>query len=122
MANSEEQAVRKVIQQYIDGTYHGDVKSLKDCFHPKAVMNGYLQERLHIGGPEPFFKNVEDSPSMAKTGAPYKGEITFLDVIGNIASVTLKETGYRNMHFTDYFHLLREQGKWKIISKAYTTE
>ncbi len=122
MTNSEEQAVREVIQQYIDGTYQGDVKSLRDCFHSKAVMNGYVQEQLLIGGPEPFFKNIEDSPSMAKTGAPFKGEIIFLDVVGNIASVTVKETGYGDVAFTDYFHLLKEQGEWKIMSKTFTTE
>jgi hypothetical protein len=120
---SEEQAVRRVIQQYIDGTYQGDVKSLRDCFHPKAVMNGYLQEQLLIGGPEPFFENMGNVPSMAKAGAPYKGEITFLDVVGNVASVTVKETGFGgDMDFTDYFHLLKEQGKWKIVSKTFTTE
>jgi len=120
---SEEQAVRRVIQQYIDGTYQGDVKSLRDCFHPKAVMNGYLQEQLLIGGPEPFFENMGNAPSMAKAGAPYKGEITFIDVVNNVASVTLKETGFGgDMDFTDYFHLLKEQGKWKIVSKTFTTE
>lgn len=122
MVNSEEQAVRRVIQQYIDGTYQGDVKFLRDCFHPKAVMNGYLYEQLLIGGPEPFFENMENAPSMAKTGAPYKGEITFLDVVGNVASVTVKETGLGDMAFTDYFHLLKEEGEWKIISKTFTTE
>lgn len=123
MNKSEEQAVRRVIQQYIDGTYQGDVKSLRDCFHPKAVMNGYLQEQLLIGGPEPFFENMGNAPSMAKAGAPYKGEITFIDVVNNVASVTLKETGFGgDMDFTDYFHLLKEQGKWKIVSKTFTTE
>jgi len=122
MTNSEEQAVRRMIQQYIDGTYQGDVKSLRDCFHPKAVMNGYLHEQLLIGGPEPFFEDMESTPSMAKAGTPYKGEITFLDVVGNIASATVKETGFGDdMAFTDYFHLLREQGEWKIISKTFTT-
>lgn len=123
MVNSAEEAVRKVVQQYVDGTYQGDVKALRDCFHPKAVMNGYLQDQLLIGGPEPFFENIENNPSMAEAGAPYKGEITFVDVVGNVASVTIKETGFgRDMAFTDYFHLLKEQGEWKIISKTFTTE
>lgn len=123
MNKSEEQAVRRVIQQYIDGTYQGDVKSLRDCFHPKAVMNGYLQGQMLIGGPEPFFENMGNAPSMAKAGAPYKGEITFIDVVNNVASVTLKETGFGgDINFTDYFHLLKEQGKWKIVSKTFTTE
>jgi ketosteroid isomerase-like protein len=123
MANAEEAAVRKVVQQYIDGTYQGDVKALRDCFHPKAVMNGYLQDQLLIGGPEPFFENMQNAPSMAEAGAPYKGEIIFVDVVGNVASVTIKETGFGgSMAFTDYFHLLKDQGEWKIMSKTFTTE
>lgn len=123
MANAEEAAVRKVVQQYIDGTYQGDVKALRDCFHPKAVMNGYLQDQLLIGGPEPFFENMQNAPSMAEAGAPYKGEIIFVDVVGSVASVTIKETGFGgSMAFTDYFHLLKDQGEWKIISKTFTTE
>ena len=123
MTNSEEQAVRKVVQQYIDGTYHGDVKALRDCFHPSAVMNGYLQDQLLIGSPEPFFENMENNPSMAEAGAPYKAEITFVDVVGNVASVTIKETGFAGtMAFTDYFHLIKGQDGWKIFSKTFTTE
>ena len=123
MAHSEQAAVRMVVQQYIDGTYQGDVKALRDCFHPKAVMNGYLGDQLLVGGPEPFFENMEKAPSMAEGGAPYQGEIASLDVVGNVASVTIKETGFGGtMAFTDYFHLLKDQGEWKIISKTFTTE
>ncbi len=123
MPHSEEAAVRKVVQQYIDGTYQGDVKALRRCFHPKAVMNGYLGDQLLLGGPEPFFENMGKAPSMAEGGAPYQGKIVSLDVVGNVASVTLKETGFGGtMAFTDYFHLLRDRGEWKIISKTFTTE
>jgi hypothetical protein len=123
MANSEKEAVSRVVQQYIDGTYQGDVKALRDCFHEKAVMNGYVQDQPLLGGSEPFFENIEKSPSMAESGAPYKGEITFVDVVGNVASVTINETGYGgSMAFTDYFHLIKEKDEWKIISKLFSTE
>jgi hypothetical protein len=123
MTNSKEKAVRKVVQQYIDGTYQGDVKALRDCFHPKAVMNGYLSDQLLIGDPEPFFENMENNPSMAEAGAPYKAEITFVDVVVNVASATIKETGFAGtLAFTDYFHLIKDQDGWKIFSKTFTTE
>lgn len=123
MAHSDEIAVRNVVQRYIEGTFTSDVKALRDCFHPKAVMNGYLGDQLLIGDPEPFFENMEQAPSMAEGGAPYQGDITSVDVVGNVASVILKETGFGgDMTFTDYFHLLREKGEWKIISKTFTTE
>lgn len=122
MENTEKEAVCRVIEQYIDGTFNGDGKALRTCFHPKAVMNGYLDGQLIMGGPEPFFEQIENNPSMAEGGAPYKGEITAVEVVGNVADVTLKETGFAGtMNFTDFFHLLKED-EWKIICKTFTNE
>ena len=123
MANTGQDAVREVVQKYIDGTYHGNVSALRECFHAKAVMNGYLNDQLLLGDPEPFFQEIGNNPSMAEGGAPYKGEIASVDVVGNVASVTLKETGFAgNMSFTDYFHLIKVNNEWRIISKTFTTE
>ena len=123
MANSDREAVQEVIAQYIDGTFNGDGNVLRACFHPKAVMNGFFQGQLLLGGPEPFFEQIENNPSMADGGAPYKGEVTAIDVAGDVASVTLKETGFAGaMNFTNYFHLLKEEGEWKIVSKTFISE
>jgi len=121
--NPEREAVRKTIQQYIDGSYSGDVEKLRSTFHPKALMSGYLQGQLLIGDPEPFFADMEKNPSMSETGVPYKAEIESINVAGQVASVTLLETGFfRGMNFTNYFHLLKDEGEWKIISKTFTSE
>ena len=86
-------------------------------------MNGYLNDQLVLGDPEPFFLEIENNPSMAEGGAPYQGEITSVDVAGNVASVTVKETGFAGtMSFTDYFHLIKVDDEWKIFSKTFTTE
>ena len=123
MEDSGKEAVRKVIQNYIDGTYQGDAKLLRDCFHKNAVMNGYLEDQLLLGTPEPFFENIENNPSMAEGGAPYRGEIGSIDVVGNVASAIIKETGFGGtMAFTDYFHLIKVDDEWKILSKTFTTE
>ena len=123
MVNPEKDAVREVVQKYIDGTYQGDVAALRECFHSKAVMNGYLNDQLLLSDPEPFFQEIGNNPSMAEGGAPYKGEIASVDVVGNVASVTLKETGFAGgMSFTDYFHLIKVDNEWKILSKTFTTE
>ena len=123
MANKEKDAASEVVQKYIDGTYQGDVSALRECFHSKAVMNGYMNDQLLLGDPEPFFQEIENNPSMAEGGAPYQGEITSVDVAGNVASVTVKETGFAGtMSFTDYFHLIKVDDEWKIFSKTFTTE
>lgn len=75
------------------------------------------------GTPEPFFNDIANNPFMADAGAPYHGEIVTVDITGMVASVTLKETGFAGgMAFTDYFHLIKADGAWKIISKTFTTE
>lgn len=123
MANTEKDAVCAVVQKYIDGTYQGNVSALRECFHSKAVMNGYLNDQLLLGDPEPFFQEIENNPSMAEGGAPYQGKIASVDVVGSIASVTIKETGFAGtMSFTDYFHLIKVANEWKIFSKTFTTE
>lgn len=120
---SEVEAVRQAIQRYIDGSYSGSVDTLRKVFHPKALMAGYLQRQLVIGTPEPFFADIEKHPSMAKSGTPYKAEIKSVEVAGQIATVILVETGFFGvMNFTDYFHLLKEHGEWKIISKTFTSK
>ena len=122
MAMTEKDAVCEVVQKYIDGTYQGDVSALRECFHSKAVMNGYLNDQLLLGDPEPFFQEIGNNPSMAEGGAPYKGEIASVDVAGNVASVTVKETGFAgSMSFTDFFHLIKIDDEWKIFSKTFTT-
>jgi len=122
-SESEVEAVRHAIQQYIDGSYSGSVDTLRKVFHTKASMAGYLQGQLVIGTPGPFFADIEKHPPMAESGAPYKAEIKSVDVAGQIATVILVETGFFGViNFTDYFHLLKEHGEWKIISKTFTSE
>ena len=86
-------------------------------------MNGYLNDKLITGGPEPFFEDISSMPSMAESGAPYKSTITSVEIVGNVASVTLKETDFAgSMKFTDLFHLIKVNDEWKIVSKTFTTE
>ena len=122
MAQSDNEACRKVLQQYIDGSHNGDADALREIFFPEAVMSGYFQGQLSIGTPEPFFDFVENTTSLAESGVSYKEEITSIEVVGEAASAVLKEEGFFGENYTDFFHLIKKDGKWKIISKTYATE
>ncbi|MBL0916094.1 MAG: nuclear transport factor 2 family protein [Sphingopyxis sp.] len=60
-----------------------------------------------------------NAPAPAKSGEPYRYEIVRVDVAGPIASVTLVEGPYLGMQFTEFFHLLRVDGRWSIVSKTF---
>ncbi|MBU2515233.1 nuclear transport factor 2 family protein [bacterium] len=119
---SETEKVKAVIESYIEGSRTGNVSLLKDIFHPKAIMSGFLQGQTDIGTPDPFFEAVEKNPASQQSEKSYIAEITFLEVTGSVASVVLKEKGFLGLNFTNFFHLLKEEGKWSIISKTFTQE
>ena len=121
-SKKDEEAVTAVVRKYIDATYRGDVEALRECFHTKATMSGYLGSEHLLGGPEPFFEAISENPSMAAAGAPYVGTIASVEVVGRVASARIEETGFTGgLSFTDWFHLLEDEGEWKIVSKAFTT-
>jgi hypothetical protein len=122
MALSDYEAVREVIQQYIHGSGNGDAEALRAIFFPEAVMSGDYQGKLSFGTPDSFFELIENSPALVESGANYKSVISSIEVVGDVASAVLKEEGFFDANFTDFFHLMKVDGQWKIISKTYTTE
>ena len=124
MSETNEAAeARAVIEEYIDACSTGSVERLRAIFHEQALMSGYMMGEYMMGSPEPFFQAVDNPPPEAPpTSSNYKGEITSVEVSGAVASITLKEVGFMGMNFTDYFHLAKVDGNWKIISKTFNPE
>ncbi len=114
---NEIEAVRQVIEQYVEGS-QGNLETLKAVFHSDARMTGYLGDTLILGTPQPFFDAVENAAT-PESLAGYKAEIRSIEVVGHAASATLVETGFLGSDFTDFFHLIQENGTWKIISKTF---
>jgi hypothetical protein len=119
---TEEKAVKDLIQRYIDGTYRADVEMLKGVFHEKAVMNGYLGPNLLIGDPSPFIEDMAGSPSMESNNDPYETDLRIYAIEGDVATVALYVTSFRGGGaIVDFFHCIKTEGEWKIISKLFTT-
>ncbi|MHA1959764.1 MAG: nuclear transport factor 2 family protein [Candidatus Thorarchaeota archaeon] len=61
------------------------------------------------------------SPENIKEGLEWKTEFLYVDVTGNNASVKLT-IGNQEVLFTDYFNMLKIDGKWWIVNKISTAE
>ncbi len=108
------------MERYAEAVYRADVETLKQIFHPGAAMCGYLGDKLLIGGPEPFFADLKSRPSMQAEQAPYQWEILDVHTSGLTASLRLEESGFFGVFsFVNYFHLLKVDGEWKIVSKLF---
>lgn len=119
---AEKEAVKEVIQDYIDGTYQAEITKLKNVFYERAVMNGFLGPNILLADPTPFIEDIAGSPSMESNNDPYHAEIINIYIEGNVASAVVSETGFRGeASLVDFFHLIKIDGAWKIVSKLFTT-
>lgn len=116
------EAVYEVLERYMEGTYTADIPMLESVFHQEARMTGYLGDQLIMGTPAPFLEDMASQTSMKEQGQEYRADIRNVEVNGNVASATVHERGFRgSAELVDHFHLLCENGVWKIISKTFTT-
>ena len=117
---NEYAAVRRVLEQYIEGSYTANVPLLKTVFHADALMSGYYEGELGIGSPEPFFEELLQVTSSKDAGEEYEAEVAFIHIAGTIASAAIVEDNLLGLNYVNHFHLLKIEGEWRIISKIYT--
>ena len=113
---------KQIIETLVEACRSGDVELLQSVFSDNALMTGYFGGEFYTGSPELFYDEVRDNPSPASTGAEYIGEITSVEEYGDIANVTLRETGFLGANFINLFQLVRKDGTWLIYSKLYVDE
>ncbi|MFN2438322.1 MAG: nuclear transport factor 2 family protein, partial [Chitinophagaceae bacterium] len=117
--NLELEAIRKTINLYIDGVRDGNNDLLRQAFHPKAMMYGASGDNITLVEIEGLYQYVAANEAPSKRDEPHQCFITAIDYAGNAASVELVEESSHGVNYTNYFHLLKIDGKWVIVCKTY---
>ena len=112
---SDEAAITRTIQTYIDGGITGSGSAMKPAFHEGATIYGYIGDDL-FGGPIQQLFDWNDGNGPAKD---LTLKIANIDIQGSIATVRLELDNWTGHKFTDMFTLLKTDGEWKIISKVF---
>ena len=112
---NEVDAITKAMQAYIDGARTGKGEAMKPAFHSEATMFGYVGPDL-FGGPIQHLYDWNDKNGPA-TGV--QSRFTSIDVVGTAASVRLDIDDWTGHRFTDFFNLVKIDGRWKIVSKVF---
>jgi hypothetical protein len=116
----DDAAVREVVQHYLHGLRFNDVESLKKAFWSGTRLyfvgrNGGLDSLTQAQWYKGFASNA---------GKEEKGDlrIAAVEVINDVASVKVVEDYPGGSRYTDFLSLLKLQGRWWIVAKAYTME
>ena len=112
----EYQAVEEAAQKFVKSVAEGDSKYAKELFTNEAVLFGYLDGELEHGSIEQFYHNVDSVGG----GDEFKARIDVVAVEESLAVVrVLEEKWGGRIDFTDYLLLLKMNGEWKCVAKAY---
>ncbi len=122
---AELEAVTKVIGLYESGVRNGDVNALKEAFHPKSSMFGHFGTDLYVTPIEGLYDYVTNTTPPAKegeTGQAFKCTITSISLAGKSASVEIAMDYYHGAQWTDFFQLIKVEGRWWIVSKLFHSD
>lgn len=94
----------------------GDSSHARTLFVDNAVLFGYLNGKLEQGSIEQFYHNVDT----VGAGEEFKARVDVLAVEETVAVVRVLEEGWGgSIDFTDFLLMLKIDGEWKCVAKAY---
>jgi hypothetical protein len=97
------------------------VDRLKKGFHQQAILCGYLGDQKIAAPIEALYDWVSANPAPADTGELFDCSILKIEVTGRVATAAVRETSHEGS-VIDYFHLLKDNGLWWIVSKLWDAE
>lgn len=115
-AQSEVEAINKVLYDYIDGTANGEPEKLKRAFDENFNLYFVANDTLRSWSGKQYVGNIKEGRKSNRIG-----KVLSIDYEGNaaVAKVEILMPSRKRI-YTDYFLLLKIKNKWKIIHKSFT--
>lgn len=112
----EYDVVAKAAENFVRSVAEGNSTYAKTLFTEDAVLFGILDGVLEHGSIEQFYHNVDT----VGAGDNFKARIDVLAVEETVAVVRVLEEGWGGrIDFSDFLLLLKLNGEWKCVAKAY---
>ena len=113
---AEYKAVEAAAMKFVKSVAEGNSTYAKYLFDDEAVLFGYLDGKLEHGSIEQFYHNVDT----VGAGDDFNARIDIVSVEETVAVVrVLEEKWGGRIDFTDYLLMLKINGEWKCVAKAY---
>ena len=120
LSQSEDQAIRTTLNNYIEGSSYSDTSQIQSAFYDQADL--FLSkdgQEIWVLSPKEYAALFEHREKGVFNGRI--GKILAIDIANNIATAKAEiRIPSRNLVLVDLFLLKKLDGEWKIISKAAT--
>lgn len=115
-------AIEAVVQTYLDGLYEGDTEKLARAFHPHSELRSEKDGQLAELKRDAWLEAVRTRPNAKAQGLARHDRILAIDLAGPELAVVKLNCAIPPRFFTDVLVLLKLEGGWRIVSKAFRTE
>lgn len=116
--NKAEQ-VTKVIKNYFDGIYYGDIEKLRSSFRDDVYLYGDVRGDEYLKSLDEYLEGVKNRKSPSELNEKNQMEILSIEIIGNVAIAKL-HVPMLGFNYYDFLSLSLVQGEWKIVNKLFT--
>ncbi len=113
--------IAAAIQDYFDGFHEGDLDKLRGIFHDNAHLYSAPDGALVDDDMTAVYARVEGRVAPAAKGEPRHDRILAIDRSGPESALVTVQISIAPKLFTDYLSLLKIDGRWRIISKTFTS-
>ena len=113
----EYNAVLDVLYKYVEGGVKADSSIMKPSFSEQATIFCADNEGKLAGGPIQGLFDIIDT--VVKPAPNSKPAVVRIDIVGTAASARVDLHDRFGFRFTDFFNLLKIEGKWTIINKVF---
>lgn len=112
----EYRAVEKAAEKFVKSVAEGNSEYAKELFIDEAVLFGYLDGDLEHGSIQQFYDNVDS----VSAGDKFNARIDVLLLEETLAVVRILEESWGGrIDFTDVLLMLKMDGEWRAVAKAY---
>lgn len=119
---SDYEAIIGAMQGYIDGVLAGRSDRMRPHFHPAASFFGHYDGKMLAGSAQALFDWVDHNGPTPDTKIQF-GQIDVRETIGLVRlemdGVSGKLSLGGNARLTDFFTLLKTDGRWLITHKTF---
>jgi Putative lumazine-binding len=115
-------AIRSVIQTYLDGLYEGDADKLAVAFHPTSALAGIADGKLQVTPRDTWLAAVRTRPAPKAQGLARGDQIISIDIAGPTMAFVKLRCQIPPRYFTDQLSMLKIDARWQVAQKVFQTE
>ncbi|WP_170479988.1 nuclear transport factor 2 family protein [Ruegeria arenilitoris] len=122
MAKSDIAEIEHLIDEYFESLYHADSKRLSKVLHKHALYATASDEELLLMDMPTYFGVVDQREPASERGEPRIDQIVSIDFAGPKTAFVKYLCTLAGKSYIDFLTLVRDEGRWQIMSKIFHYE